>query len=54
MDLSRPVANVVPFPDGDVLMVLVGTTHPLTGHKLCRLVRRESWSGVRRVPHRLS
>jgi hypothetical protein len=52
MDLSRPVASGVPFLDGDVLMVLVGTTHPLTGRELSRLVRRGSWSGVRRVMHR--
>jgi predicted nucleotidyltransferase len=53
MDLSRPIASVVPSLDGDVLMVLVGTTRPLTGREVSRLVRRGSWSGVRRVLHRL-
>ena len=53
MDLSRPVASVVPSLDGDVLMVLAGTTRPLTGREVSRLVRRGSWSGVRRVLHRL-
>jgi predicted nucleotidyltransferase len=53
MDLSRPVASVVPSLDGDVLLVLVGTTRPLTGREVSRLVRRGSWSGVRRVLHRL-
>jgi predicted nucleotidyltransferase len=53
MDLSRPAASVVPSLDGDVLMVLAGTTRPLTGREVSRLVRRGSWSGVRRVLHRL-
>jgi predicted nucleotidyltransferase len=53
MDLSRPIASVVPSLDGDVLMVLAGTTRPLTGREVSRLVRRGSWSGVRRVLHRL-
>jgi len=53
MDLSRPIASVVPSLDGDVLMVLAGTTRPLTGREVGRLVRRGSWSGVRRVLHRL-
>ena len=34
-------------------MVLAGTTRPLTGREVSRLVRRGSWSGVRRVLHRL-
>jgi len=53
MDLSRPIASVVPSLDGDVLMVLAGTTRPLTGREVSRLVQRGSWSGVRRVLHRL-
>jgi predicted nucleotidyltransferase len=53
VDLSRPFASVVPSLDGDVLMVLAGTTRPLTGREVSRLVRRGSWSGVRRVLHRL-
>lgn len=53
MDLSRPIASVVPSLDGDVLMVLAGTTRPVTGREVSRLVRRGSWSGVRRVLHRL-
>jgi predicted nucleotidyltransferase len=53
VDLSRPIASVVPSLDGDVLMVLAGTTRPLTGREVSRLVRRGSWSGVRRVLHRL-
>ena len=49
MDLSSPARAVVPSLAADVLVVLAGTTMPLTGRQIHRLVPVGSWSGVRRV-----
>jgi hypothetical protein len=54
MDLSRPAASLVPSLDAEVLTVLSGTTRPLTGREIARLVRRGSHSGVRKVLIRLA
>jgi predicted nucleotidyltransferase len=42
MDLTRPYSAVVPSIDGDVLVVLAGTTRPLTGRQVAGLSRRGS------------
>jgi DNA-binding transcriptional ArsR family regulator len=52
MDVSKPYTAVSPTLDGDVLMLLAGTTRPLTGREVARLVRR-SERGVRLVLARL-
>ena len=46
MDLSRPYAAISPTLDPGVLTVLAGTTKPLTGREIARLVGRSSHSGV--------
>ncbi len=46
MDLSRPHSAVAPSVEGDVLVALSGTTHPLTGRGVARLVQRRSVAGV--------
>jgi len=46
MDLSHPYSAIAPTVDGDVLVVLAGTTHPLTGRGVTRLVQRRSVAGV--------
>lgn len=53
MDVSRPHSALVPTLDGDVLMVLAGTTRPLTGREVARLARRGSQRGVASVLARL-
>lgn len=53
MDVAEPYRAVCPTLDGPVLVVLAGTTRPLTGREVARLVRRGSWPGVRRTLHRL-
>lgn len=54
MDLSRPIASVVPTLDGPVLQVLAGTTAPLSGRRIHGLARTGSEAGVRRVLNRLA
>jgi len=54
MDVSRPAATLVPSLDAEVLMVLAGTTRPLTGREIGRLVRRGSVAGVHKVLRRLA
>lgn len=54
MDMSRPAATLVPSLDAEVLTVLAGTTRPLTGREVGRLVRRGSLSGVQKVLNRLT
>src|SRR4051794_3215116 len=54
MDTSDPMATVCPTLDGPVLAVLAGTSRPLTARDTARLVRRGSWSGVRKTLHRLA
>lgn len=53
MDLSRPYAAVSPTLDPGVLSVLAGTTRPLTGREIARLVGRTSHSGVMAALDRL-
>jgi predicted nucleotidyltransferase len=53
MDLTYPISAVCPTLDGPVLAVLAGTTRPLSGREVARLVRRGSPSGVRKTLQRL-
>lgn len=46
MDLGSPITSIVASLDGEILSVLAGTTRPLTGRDVQRLVRRGSQSGV--------
>ena len=46
VDLARPYAAVGPTLDPGVLTVLAGTTRPLTGREIARLLGRASHSGV--------
>ena len=54
MDLARPIRSVVPSLDGPVLVVLAGTTTPLAGREVARLVGTGSRPGVQRVLTRLA
>lgn len=54
MDVSDPFSAVCPSLDGPVLSVLAGTSRALSARDVSRLVRRGSWSGVRRTLHRLA
>lgn len=40
VDVARPYAAVAPGIEGEALVVLAGTTAPLTGRQIARLVRR--------------
>jgi hypothetical protein len=53
MDVSRPYSAVAPTVEGDVLVVLAGTTLPLTGRQVARLARRGSVAGVAKALERL-
>lgn len=54
MDVSRPYTAVCPTLDGEVLVALAGTTRPLTGREVARLLGRgESHKGVLNVLARL-
>lgn len=53
MDLSRPARTVVPALDAEVLLVLAGTTKPLTGRQVHRLAASGSQQGVGKVLLRL-
>lgn len=46
MDLSRPYATISPTLDPGVLTILAGTSRPLTGREISRLLGRPSHSGV--------
>ncbi len=46
MNLARPYTVIGPVLDPGVLTVLAGTTRPLTGREIARLVGRASHSGV--------
>lgn len=46
VDMARPYSAVVPSLDGDVLAALAGTTRPLTGRQVAKLVRRGSQKAV--------
>jgi Nucleotidyltransferase domain len=53
MDVARPYSAVVPTLEGDVLVALAGTTRPLTGRQVARLVRRGSQKAVSDALERL-
>ncbi|HET6449208.1 MAG TPA: nucleotidyltransferase domain-containing protein [Conexibacter sp.] len=54
MDVSAPHAAICPTLDSSVLTVLAGTTKPLTGREVARLVGRRSHRGVLDVLNRLA
>jgi len=54
MDLARPYTAICPTLDAGVLSVLAGTTRPLTGREIARLLGRPSHSGVLDTLNRLS
>ena len=54
MDVTQPHTVICPTLDSGVLSVLAGTTRPLTGREVARLMGRNSHSGVLDVLHRLA
>lgn len=54
VNLARPYTAVCPTLDAGVLSVLAGTTRPLTGREVSRLLGRPSHSGVLGTLNRLS
>lgn len=54
MDMGNPTAAITPTLDGPVLSVLAGTTRPLTGRAIARLVPHGSQKGVQLVLNRLT
>jgi hypothetical protein len=53
MNVSRAYSAVTPTVEGDVLVVLAGTTQPLTGRRVARLTRRGSVAAVAKALDRL-
>lgn len=53
MDMSRAYSAVAPTVEGDVLVVLAGTTQPLSGRRVARLARRGSVAAVAKALGRL-
>ncbi len=53
MNVSRAYSAVAPTVEGDVLVVLAGTTQPLTGRRVARLARRGSVAAVAKALERL-
>jgi predicted nucleotidyltransferase len=53
VDVARPYTAICPTLDSGVLSVLAGTTRPLTGREIARLVGRSSHSGVLNALDRL-
>jgi len=53
MNVSRAYSAVAPTVAGDVLVVLAGTTQPLTGRRVARLARRGSVAAVAKALDRL-
>jgi hypothetical protein len=53
MDLGRPYKSMIPTLDGEVLTVLAGTTHPLTGREVARLANHGSQKGIQIALNRL-
>lgn len=53
MDVARPYTAVTPTVHGDVLVVLAGTTRPMTGRDVARLVRRGTQPAVQASLDRL-
>ncbi len=54
MDVARPYTALCPTLDSGVLSVLAGTSRPLTGREVARLLGRPSHSGVLDVLNRLT
>lgn len=55
MDVSHPINTLIPSLDGPVLEVLAGTTRPLSGREIARLLpRRATHVGVQKVLDRLA
>jgi len=53
MDVAHPYTVISPTLDAGVLTVLAGTTRPLTGREIARLLERPSHSGVLDALNRL-
>jgi hypothetical protein len=53
MNISRAYSAVAPTVEGDVLVVLAGTTQPLSGRRVARLARRGSIAAVAKALDRL-
>ena len=53
MDVASPHSAVSPTLEGDVLVVLAGTTRPLTGREVARLARRGTQPAVAAALSRL-
>lgn len=53
MNVSRAYSAVAPTVEGDVLVVLAGTTQPLTGRRVARLARRGSVAAIAKALDRL-
>jgi DNA-binding transcriptional ArsR family regulator len=53
VDVARPQRVVAPGVEGEVLVVLAGTTQPLTGRQIARLVRRGTSPSVSAALERL-
>ena len=53
MDVARPYTAVAPGIEGEALVVLAGTTAPLTGRQIARLVRRGTSPSVSAALDRL-
>ena len=53
MDVSRAYSAVAQTVEGDVLMVLAGTTQPLSGRRVARLAQRGSVAAVAKALDRL-
>jgi predicted nucleotidyltransferase len=53
MDVAFPYSAVSPTLEGDVLVVLAGTTRPLTGREVARLARRGTPPAVSAALNRL-
>lgn len=54
MDLTRPYTAICPPLEGGALSVLAGTTRPMTGREVARLMGRTSHSGVLIALNRLA
>jgi Nucleotidyltransferase domain len=54
MDVAHPYTALCPTLDSGVLSVLAGTTRPLTGREIARLLGRRSHAGVRDALNRLA
>lgn len=54
MDVARPYTAICPTLESGVLSVLAGTTRPLTGREIARLLGRPSHSGVLDALNRLA